>query len=442
MAVVKPEIKTTEYEMFSRYRETGDIALRDEIVSSYIYIAEILSRKFINRGVEYDDIFQVACMGILYAVERFDPDKGVKFATYATPTVMGEIRKYFRDKGNFIRIPRRLYEIFYKAEKIKRVSSEISQEEIARILNIPEKLLENVYEVGDTSFIKSLEYEAYADGELNFSNLIGIEDSNFLMIEDKDFIKYCMSRLSADERKFIEYRYYDEKSQKEISEIKEKIMEDYKKEFIEFMMESDVLRFGDFVTKSGRNTPYFVNTGNFRTGKQIATLGKFYAALIKENCGDNFDCMFGPAYKGIPLATAAAGALYNEYKIDKPYFFNRKEEKDHGEGGSLVGYKPQDGDKVIIIEDVITAGTAVRETMPILKNAANVEVKDMFISVNRCEVGQNPEKTTIMEVMEDFGINVHAIITVQDIYEYLKQDGSYGDILTKMKEYMDTYCVF
>lgn len=215
-----------------------------------------------------------------------------------------------------------------------------------------------------------------------------------------------------------------------------------KKEFIEFMMDSDVLRFGDFVTKSGRNTPYFVNTGNFRTGKQIATLGKFYAALIKKNCGDNFDCMFGPAYKGIPLATAAAGALYNEYKIDKPYFFNRKEEKDHGEGGSLVGYKPQDGDKVIIIEDVITAGTAVRETMPILKNAANVEVKDMFISVNRCEVGQNPEKTTIMEVMEDFGINVHAIITVQDIYEYLKQDGSYGDILTKMKEYMDTYCVF
>ena len=105
-----------------------------------------------------------------------------------------------------------------------------------------------------------------------------------------------------------------------------------KKEFIEFMMESDVLRFGDFVTKSGRNTPYFVNTGNFRTGKQIATLGKFYAALIKKNCGDNFDCMFGPAYKGIPLATAAAGALYNEYKIDKPYFFNRKEEKDQLRG--------------------------------------------------------------------------------------------------------------
>lgn len=215
-----------------------------------------------------------------------------------------------------------------------------------------------------------------------------------------------------------------------------------KKEFIEFMMDSDVLRFGDFVTKSGRNTPYFVNTGNFRTGRQIATLGKFYAALIKESCDDGFDCMFGPAYKGIPLAASAAAALYNEYEIDKPYFFNRKEEKDHGEGGSLVGYKPQDGDRVIIIEDVITAGTAVRETMPILTNAARVEVKDMFISVNRCEIGQNPEKTTIMEVMEDFGINVHAIITVQDIYEYLKQDGSYGDILPKMEDYMSKYCIF
>lgn len=220
------------------------------------------------------------------------------------------------------------------------------------------------------------------------------------------------------------------------------MLSEKKKEFIEFMMASDVLRFGDFVTKSGRNTPYFVNTGNFRTGKQIATLGKFYAALIKENCGDSFDAMFGPAYKGIPLATAAAGALYNEYGIDKPYFFNRKEAKDHGEGGSLVGYKPQDGNRVIIIEDVITAGTAVRETMPILQNAAKVKVRDMFISVNRCEVGQNPEKTTIMEIMEDFGINVHAIITVKDIYEYLKDNGSYADMLPKMEEYMKKYCVF
>lgn len=205
--------------MFSRYRETGDTRLRDEIVSSYIYIAEILSRKFVNRGVEYDDIYQVACMGILYAVERFDPDRGVKFATFATPTVMGEIRKYFRDKGNFIRIPRRLYEIFYKAEKIRRMSGSISRGEIARILNIPETLLDSVYEIGDASFIKSLEYEAYADGEISLSNVVGVEDKNYLMIEDKDFVASCMERLNEKEREFVRLRYYEEKSQKEISEI-------------------------------------------------------------------------------------------------------------------------------------------------------------------------------------------------------------------------------
>ncbi len=214
-----------------------------------------------------------------------------------------------------------------------------------------------------------------------------------------------------------------------------------KKEFIEFMMESDVLRFGSFVTKSGRNTPYFVNTGNYKTGKQIARLGGFYAKLVKETIGDEFDCMFGPAYKGIPLATAAAAALYNDYGIDKPYFFNRKEEKDHGEGGSLIGYKPQNGDRAIIIEDVITAGTAVRETMPVLKNAADVSVDHMFISVNRCEFGQNPEKTTVSEVMEEFGINVHAIVTVADIHEYLKESGKYDDVLKDMEEYMKKYCV-
>lgn len=219
MAVVKPEIATSEYEMFSRYRETRDTKLRDEIVSSYIYIAEILSRKFVNRGVEYDDIYQVACLGILYAVERFDPNKGVKFATFATPTVMGEIRKYFRDKGNFIRIPRRLYEVFYKAEKIRRMSSEISQEEIARILNIPEKTLESIYEIGDVSFIKSLEYEAYADGEMTLANVVGADDKNYLMIEDKDFVDSCMKNLTNEEREFVKYRYYEEKSQREISEI-------------------------------------------------------------------------------------------------------------------------------------------------------------------------------------------------------------------------------
>lgn len=215
-----------------------------------------------------------------------------------------------------------------------------------------------------------------------------------------------------------------------------------KKEFIEFMMSADVLRFGSFVTKSGRNTPYFVNTGNYKTGLQNSRLGEFYAALVKETVGGEFDAMFGPAYKGIPLATSTAGALARNYGIDKPFFFNRKEAKDHGEGGSLVGYKPQDGDRVIIIEDVITAGTAIRETMPVLTGAADVKVTDMFISVNRCEVGQTPGKTAVMEVGEEFGIRVHALITVRDIYEYLKEQGTYGDILPLMEAYMAQYCVF
>ena len=207
------------------------------------------------------------------------------------------------------------------------------------------------------------------------------------------------------------------------------------------MMAADVLRFGEFKTKSGRLTPYFVNTGNYKTGAQIAGLGKFYAEVVKETLGEEFDAMFGPAYKGIPLVTTTAAALSNEYGIDKPYFFNRKEEKDHGEGGSLVGYKPQDGDRIIIIEDVITAGTAVRETMPILKGCGNVKAEHMFISVNRCEVGQTPGKTAIMEVKEEFGLNVHAIVTVQDLHEYLQGKEEYQDVLTRMEAYMDQYCV-
>ncbi len=213
-------------------------------------------------------------------------------------------------------------------------------------------------------------------------------------------------------------------------------------EFIEFMMSADVLRFGEFKTKSGRLTPYFVNTGNYKTGKQISTLGKFYASLIKETVGDTFDAMFGPAYKGIPLAAVTAATLAAEYDMDKPYFFNRKEAKDHGEGGNTVGYKPKDGDRIIIIEDVITAGTAIRETMPVLKSCADVQVRDMFISVNRCEIGQNSDKTAVMEVGEEFGIKVHSIIDVRDVYEYLKEKGTYGDILPKMENYMEEYCRF
>lgn len=215
-----------------------------------------------------------------------------------------------------------------------------------------------------------------------------------------------------------------------------------KKEFIEFMMGADVLRFGEFVTKSGRTTPYFVNTGNYRTGAQIGALGRFYAALIQETCGDGFDAMFGPAYKGIPLVTATSAALADVHGVDRPFFFNRKEAKDHGEGGSLVGYRPKDGDRLIIIEDVITAGTAIRETMPVLKGCGDVSVTDMFISVNRCEVGQTPGKTAVMEVREEFGIEVHPIVTVRDIHDYLAANGDYAQVLPLMESYMQQYCVF
>ncbi len=217
MATQVLEPITAEYELFSQYKNTKDKTVRDRIVENYIYIAEILSRRFINRGIEYDDIYQVACIGLLNAVERFDPDRGVKFATFATPTVFGEIRKYFRDKGSFIKIPRRLYEVFYRAEKIKRAQSGTTISEIARILDLPEETVEDAYRAGGISFISSLENEAFADGHLTLSNVIGEEDNNLLMLENRDFIKYCMKKLDDDEREFIILRYYNEKSQSVIA---------------------------------------------------------------------------------------------------------------------------------------------------------------------------------------------------------------------------------
>ncbi len=214
-----------------------------------------------------------------------------------------------------------------------------------------------------------------------------------------------------------------------------------KKEFIQFMLSAGVLRFGQFVTKSGRSTQYFVNTGLYRTGAQLSQLGSCYAALVKETLGEDFDAMFGPAYKGIPLAAACAGALWRDHQIDKPYFFNRKEAKDHGEGGVTVGYQPKDGDRIIIIEDVITAGTAVRESMSILQGCGDANVTDVFISVNRCEVGQTPGKTAIMEVEEAFGLRVHPIVTVLDIHEYLKENGTDPALVQAMEGYMERYCV-
>ncbi len=219
MSVVRKTEYTDEYELFKRYRQTGDKALRDEIISSYIYIADILSRKFINKGIEYDDIYQVACMGILYAVERFDPDKGVRFATYATPTVLGEIRRYFRDKGSFIKVPRKLYEVFYKAERIRRSGGEVSSSEIARILNLKGEEVDRAMEAGGAAFMQSLEMEAYADGTMSLSDYLGRDDESFIMIEDKDFVSYCLSQLTETEQKLIQLRYYEEKTQTETAEI-------------------------------------------------------------------------------------------------------------------------------------------------------------------------------------------------------------------------------
>ena len=219
----------------------------------------------------------------------------------------------------------------------------------------------------------------------------------------------------------------------------------YKSEFIEFMITSGVLTFGDFTTKSGRKSPYFINTGNYRTGAQLHKLGKYYAECIMRSVGGDFDVLFGPAYKGIPLATVTAAALYSDYNLDRAYCFNRKEVKDHGEGGSFVGAKLRDGDRVIYVEDVITAGTAVRETMPLLRAAANVEVGHMIISVDRMERGQGG-RTASEEIKDEFGIELHAIVTARELVEYLRDAG--GDTIggeaaahiERMEAYMEQYC--
>ena len=186
-----------------------------------------------------------------------------------------------------------------------------------------------------------------------------------------------------------------------------------KNEFISFMTGAGVLTFGDFVTKSGRKTPYFINTGNYRTGSQISRLGDWYARTIAES-GEEFDALFGPAYKGIPLAAAAASSLFREYGRDVPYCFNRKEVKDHGEGGGIVGYRPKDGDSIAIVEDVVTAGTAVRESLAFLAGVADVKVTALFVSVDRMERGTGT-LSALDELRESLGIRVHPIITVRDI---------------------------
>lgn len=212
----------------------------------------------------------------------------------------------------------------------------------------------------------------------------------------------------------------------------------YKENFIKFMTECGVLTFGDFTLKSGRKAPYFVNTGNYKTGSQLAKLGEFYAECIKSNKIE-VETLFGPAYKGIPLATATAIALSNKYSTDVNYCFDRKEAKDHGEGGVIVGKKLVDGEKIVIIEDVITAGTAIRQVLPVLKAAADVKITGMVISVDRMEKGQG-ETSAVQEVFCEFGIEVFPIVTVEDIISAI-QDGvvSGKEYLDKMLEYRNKY---
>ena len=214
----------------------------------------------------------------------------------------------------------------------------------------------------------------------------------------------------------------------------------YKQDFIHFMVRSGVLTFGDFTTKSGRKTPYFINTGNYKTGAQAARLGDYYAACVQENLPEGIDCLFGPAYKGIPLAVTTAASLYRNYDRDLPYCFNRKEVKDHGEGGSMVGYKPQDGDRVAIIEDVVTAGTAVRESIELFKSVADVKIVALFVSADRMERGTR-ECTTLDELREDYGIQVFPIVTIRDIIETLHNQPVDGKVYIddEMKARMEAY---
>ena len=215
----------------------------------------------------------------------------------------------------------------------------------------------------------------------------------------------------------------------------------YKDEFIKFMVDCGVLTFGDFTLKSGRRAPYFVNTGNYKTGLQLGRLGEFYAECIKAN-NLPVETLFGAAYKGIPLAVACSIALADKFDMNVNYCFNRKEAKDHGEGGMIVGKQLANGEKVVIIEDVITAGTAVRQVVPILKEAAAVEITGMVISVDRMEKGQG-DTSAVQEVYQEFGFNVCPIVTVVDIIQAIEKGVVPGaqEYLDKMIEYRNVYGV-
>lgn len=211
-------------------------------------------------------------------------------------------------------------------------------------------------------------------------------------------------------------------------------MENYKREFIEFLKSANVLKFGDFTAKSGRKIPYFINAGEIKTGDQIAKLGEFYAHAYFEKVGNRKTVLYGPAYKGISIAVASSIAL-SKQGLDVPFFFNRKEAKDHGEGGIFVGYVPKEGEEVVIVEDVITAGTAIRESMANLSSLAGVKVAATFVMVDRKEKGKG-EKSAMAEVEEEFGFPVYSVVDVYDIIEYLEEDEANAENVARIKSYL------
>lgn len=217
-------------------------------------------------------------------------------------------------------------------------------------------------------------------------------------------------------------------------------MEQYKQEFIEFMVDSKVLKFGEFTLKSGRKSPFFMNAGGYVTGSQLRKLGEYYAKAIHDNYDLDFDVLFGPAYKGIPLAVATTMAISELYGVDIRYCSNRKEEKDHGDTGILLGSKLQDGDRVVIIEDVTTSGKSIEETFPILKAQADVEIKGLMVSLNRMEKGKG-EISALDEIKEKYGFDTNAIVSMADVVEHLYNKEYKGEIIIddELKAAIDAY---
>ena len=217
-------------------------------------------------------------------------------------------------------------------------------------------------------------------------------------------------------------------------------MEQYKKEFVEFMVECNVLKFGDFTLKSGRKSPFFMNAGAYVTGSQLKRLGEYYAKAIYAHFGDDFDVLFGPAYKGIPLSVVTAIAFSDLYGKEIRYCSNRKEIKDHGDTGILLGSKLRDNDTVVIIEDVTTSGKSIEETFPIIKAQGNVEVKGLMVSLNRMEKGQG-DKSALVEIKEKYGFEANAIVTMAEVVDYLYNKEYKGNIYIddEIKAAIDAY---